>query len=164
MKRVLITILLLLSFSSFSKDEIRKIGLQKNNLFPEINLISVDGKEQISSKELEGKKTIYNFVTTWCSYCREERPILNNFYIKNKDEINVVSIFMGESSKQIEQYIKKYPVEFKSYHDKNGEIGNKFFIRGTPTSYIVDENGVIIARITGALNWGLITVGIIKSL
>ncbi|MGL5124113.1 MAG: TlpA family protein disulfide reductase [Fusobacteriaceae bacterium] len=161
MKKILTIILfLVLTLMIFSKEEIRKVGLQKNDLFPKITLVSTDGKEKITSKDLEGKKTIYSFVTTWCQYCTEERPILNEFYIKNKEKINVVSIFIGENAKTIEQYVKKYPVEFKHYHDKKEELANMFFIRGTPTSYVVDEKGVIIARVSGVVNWNLVNMDI----
>ncbi|MGL4687073.1 MAG: TlpA family protein disulfide reductase [Fusobacteriaceae bacterium] len=153
MKRILTVLLLVLSFASFSKEESRKVGLEKNDLFPEITLVSTDRKEKITSKDLEGKKTIYSFVTTWCTYCTQERPVLNEFYIKNKDKLNVVSIFIGESSKTIEKYVEKHPTAFKHYQDKDGELADSFYIRGTPTSYIVDEKGVIIGRISGAVNW-----------
>ncbi|MGL6064387.1 MAG: TlpA family protein disulfide reductase [Fusobacteriaceae bacterium] len=159
MKRILTLILiLLLSFTSFSKDEIRKVGLQKNDLFPEITLVSTDGKEKITSKDLQGKKTIYSFVTTWCTYCTKERPILNEFYIKNKDKLNVVSIFIAENSETIEKYVEKYPTEFKHYQDKDGALANSFYIRGTPTSYIVGENGVIKGRVSGMVNWNLLNI------
>ena len=157
MKKVII-MLMMLSVVGFSKDTTKKYGLQKNNLFPEITLISTDGKDKITSKELEGKKTIYSFVTTWCTYCTEERPLLSNFYKNNKKDLNVVSIFIGGSGKSIDEYVKKHPAEYKYYHDKDEKIANKFIVRGTPTTYVVDEEGVIMARISGAVNWDQVTI------
>lgn len=155
---------LLISTICFSKDVTRKYGLQKNDLFPKITLISTDGKEKISSKELEGKKTIYNFVTTWCKYCTQEKPSLNKFYKENKKDINVVSIFIGEKARTIDEYVKNNPIEFNYYHDKDEKISRKLLVRGTPTSYIVDENGVIIARIPGAVDWNQVTMEELKKL
>ena len=76
----------------------------------------------------------------------------------------MVSIFIGESENKVDEYVKRNPTEFKYYHDKKEKIANKFLVRATPTSYVVDENGVIMARVSGGINWDLITVETLKKL
>ena len=69
-----------------------------------------------------------------------------------------MSIFIGGSGKSIDEYVKKHPAAYKYYHDKDEKIANKFIVRGTPTTYVVDEEGVIMARISGAVNWDQVTI------
>ncbi|MGL4392681.1 MAG: TlpA family protein disulfide reductase [Fusobacteriaceae bacterium] len=150
-----------ISFSKNNISDMRRTGLEIGNKIPEFILVSVDGKEKISSKTFQGKLTLYNFGATWCKFCRVERPTLNEFYKKNKSRANVVSIINESSDKEIYKYFKEIPVDFKSYQDSDGKLFNKFLIQGTPTTYIVNSHGIIIQKIPGALNWSNVTVEMI---
>jgi hypothetical protein len=87
-----------------------------------------------------------------------EKPVLNKFYIANKDKVNVVSIMVDQTGEPVDEFYTENPMEFPHYFDKDQILSRRMLIRVVPTTYIVDENGIILERIQGALDWSKITM------
>lgn len=152
-KRYLSIILfVLMGITSFSEE---KVGLEVGNILKEFTVYSYPEGTPINSKEFRGKMTILNFSATWCPYCLEEKQNLEAF-LKNNPElaknINVV-VVMLDTQKDIKKYMDKHKFTFPMYEDRNEKVANAFFIRGVPMSFILDENGKIVYRQIGLLDF-----------
>jgi thiol-disulfide isomerase/thioredoxin len=154
MKKIIFILLLVVSSLSFGIKE----GLEKGNKLPTIILYDTKGKEVGTSEQYLGKITIYNFGASWCPPCKVEKPVLNKFYIANKDKVNVASIMVDFEGEAVDKFYKENPMEFPHYFDKDQILSRKMLIRVVPTTYIVDKDGIILERIQGALNWSEITM------
>ncbi len=154
MKRLMFILLISLSLIAFGAKE----GLEVGDKFPEMTLYNTQGEVVGSSKEHLGKITIYNFGASWCPPCKVEKPLLNKFYNANRDRVNVVSLMIDTDGRAVDKFYRDNPMDFPHYFDVGQRLANRFLIRVVPTTYIVDEDGINLARIHGATDWSQMTL------
>lgn len=108
----------------------------------------------ISLSDLKGKVIFLNFWASWCGPCTQEMPSIESLYQKTKDNnIEILTVNLGESKESIQEYIKKNSFNFSVIPDTNNEIAAIYGVRSIPTTYIIDTNGNIIAGKLGAHEW-----------
>jgi len=149
MKKIIYIFFLLISVLSFGAKE----GLERGDKFSVINLYNTKGELKETSEKYLGNITIYNFGASWCPPCKVEKPLLNEFYNANKDKVNVVSIMVDDNGKAVDEFFIENPMDFPHYFDEGQILSRKFLIRVVPTTYIIDEKGIILERIHGAIDW-----------
>jgi len=154
MKKIIFILLLLVSVLSFGAKE----GLEVGDKFSVINLYNTKGELEGTSEKYLGKITVYNFGASWCPPCKVEKPLLNKFYNENKEKINVVSIMIDDDGSAVDKFFIDNPMDFPHYFDKGQILSRKLLIRVVPTTYIIDEKGIILERIHGALDWSPLKV------
>ncbi len=99
--------------------------------------------ESYDSSALAGKVLVLNFWFMSCAPCVAEMPALNKLVedYKGKDVL-----FLGFSSDKAEQlkpaFFQQHPFAFKIIADTR-VIGRSFYFLGNPTTYVVDQQGVI---------------------
>ncbi|RXE99687.1 TlpA disulfide reductase family protein [Pseudoalteromonas sp. PS5] len=133
MNRVIFYLLLtLLSTTSTAKD------------YPVLNASTLTNNV-ITSK---GKITYLKFWATWCAYCIEEMPLLEQSYQQANDHYQVIAINIGfnQSEKGIKAYLDKHNYQFPTVFDESGKITQQFQVLGTPQHILIDENGKEIYR------------------
>lgn len=160
MKKIIYIVFMAISFAAFGAT----VGLEAGDLFPEITLYNTKGKEVGTSADHRGKVTIYNFGASWCPPCKIEKPMLNTFYNNNLGEVNVVSIMVDQNGRDVDKFYKDNPMDFPHYFDKGQILSRQFLIRAVPTTYIVDEEGVNLIRIPGAIDWSKLTLEEIRKI
>jgi thiol-disulfide isomerase/thioredoxin len=149
MKKLILIFLILVSVLSFGAKE----GLERGDKFPTLNLYNTKGELDGTSEKYLDKITIYNFGASWCPPCKVEKPLLNKFYNVNKEKVNVVSIMVDNDGESVDKFFIDNPMDFPHYFDKGQVLSRNFLIRVVPTTYIIDEDGIILERIHGALDW-----------
>lgn len=150
-KIVIFLIFLFVSLVSFSSMD---IPLKVGDKVPDFKYYTLEGKE-LNSKDLLGKKILLNFSSTWCPQCIKEKEKLNKEYssiIKNDSNLNFL-IFFGPYGRRIERrdtaevaknYMTSKNYIFPSYFDKNREVIEIFGVKSIPTSFLIDEKGIIV--------------------
>lgn len=122
---------------------------------PDFELNTLDGKT-IKLSDYRGKKVILNFWATWCPPCKAEMPHMQNFYEENKDkgvEILAVNLTnMDKGTEEVQKFVSDYGLTFTIPLDEEGVAGTTYQAFTIPTSYILDENGVIIKKIVGPMD------------
>ncbi len=110
-----------------------------------------EGKE-LALKDLLGKVTLIDFWAAWCKPCREENPNIVNVYNKYHDKgFNVIGISLDREGQRdrwlqaIEDDNLSWPqISHLQFWDE--PIAQLYGIRAIPAAFILDENGVIVAR------------------
>lgn len=110
--------------------------------------------EKISYSSLKGKTVFINFWATWCPPCKIEMPDLNKLYEKYKDDkdIVVLTINVGESKDQVEQFIKQNNFEFPVLLDSNSNVALDYKAMYLPTSVLIGKDGKVINYRSGAMS------------
>ena len=102
----------------------------------------------------KGKVVILNFWATWCPPCRAEMPSMETLYQRFKNEgLEILAVNLGENQATVRQFIQNNRYTFPVPLDSNNRIGAIYGVEAIPTSYILDRDGKIIARIVGSINW-----------
>lgn len=133
----------------------KKIGVREGNLAPDFTLDTLDGKTMRLSA-LRGKTVIVNLWATWCPPCRAEIPDMVAFYEearKNNVEILAVNLTETESSvPNVRRFAEGMKMQFPILLDKKSKVADIYEATVIPTSFIIDEDGVIRKVVTGPMN------------
>lgn len=121
------------------------------NKAPEFSAQTPDGKE-LSLSETLGEYTIIDFWASWCKPCRMENPNVVNVYNKyHKKGLNIISVSLdrpGQKDRWV-RAIEKDKMDW--YHVSNLQywqdpIPRSYGVRAIPATFLLDKNGVIIAK------------------
>jgi len=122
---------------------------------PDFELNTLDGKT-IKLSDYRGKKVILNFWATWCPPCKAEMPHMQNFYEEYNDqgvEILAVNLTnMDKGVEEVQKFVDDYGLTFTIPLDEEGDAGTTYQAFTIPTSYILDEKGVITKKIVGPMD------------
>jgi len=106
----------------------------------DFTLETLDGQKVSLSGMTSSKETILVFWATWCPYCREELPAIQEFYNQNKNKIEVLGISVGESKNQVQSYLNKAGITFPMAIDSDQTVARAFNVSGIPTIIVVDKS------------------------
>jgi thiol-disulfide isomerase/thioredoxin len=130
-----------------------KIGQKLKNFELENLTLKRENLADILKKK---KYTIIDFWGTWCKPCREQIPTLKEFFNKNKDQINVISIAYDKNLNDVIQYTTKNEMKWPQYfYDRNSEtsIIDDLRIKYYPTLLLVDNEMNILFKESGTSNF-----------
>ena len=104
--------------------------------------------------DFKGRIVILNFWATWCPPCRAEMPSMEKLYNRFKDQgLEILAVYIGEDESTVRRFINSSKYTFPVLLDTNNRISNAYGIEAIPTSYILDREGKIIARVVGSISW-----------
>lgn len=130
-------------------------SLREGAVAPDFELSTLDG-QKIKLSDYRGKKVILNFWATWCPPCKAEMPHMEKFYKENKDKnVEILAVNLTNMDKGIEEvkvFVKEYGLTFPIPLDEEGIAGTTYQAFTIPTSYILDEKGVITKKIVGPMD------------
>ena len=118
-------------------------------MLPSFSYTTLEGKP-FTTASLKGKITILNFWMISCPPCIAEIPGLNQVVQKyNRDDFNFIAIGMDDE-KDITAFLKNHPWSFDQLPLGVTIILDDFNIRwGFPTTFVLDQDGVIIDAFSG---------------
>ena len=110
---------------------------------PDFSLPGLDGKPAALA-DLRGTTVILNFWATWCEPCREELPLLDRIARTHAGVLTVLAVETGEPVDEVRAFIDALGLErIRILMDPSGGIGDLYLVRGLPTTFFIDETGVI---------------------
>ena len=115
-----------------------RVRFVKNpRVIPELTMTTLDGKT-ITSKDLAGKVTIFNFWATWCAPCRAEIPDLVKLQDQYKDHLVIIGVLSEDDpgphvSRFVADYKINYPIVVETTQLEDAFPG----IYALPTTFMV---------------------------
>ncbi len=122
---------------------------------PDFELMNPDG-DLISLSDFQGKIVIVNFWATWCPPCRAEMPIFQEFGEKYAEELVVLAINSGEEVEVVKSFSSQFSDAITFLVDLDTSIGERYKVRGLPTTYFVGPAGNLQAMHIGELTESLL--------
>ncbi len=84
------------------------------------------------------------FWATWCRYCRAEMPYLQQTYDEWTGRgLALLTIDVGESPSTVRSYLQSNNLSLPVLLDIRGSVRDKYGVRGYPTTFFIDEDGII---------------------
>ena len=120
-------------------------------LAPDFTLDTLDGTK-VTLSDLRGKIVVINLWATWCTPCRAEMPALENAYEQYEDSGVVIlglNVTNQDSEKDIPPFVKEFGLTFPILLDRDGSVSALYQLRGLPTTYFVNREGIIRTVVVG---------------
>ena len=98
--------------------------------------------------DLKSSYTVVVFGASWCPKCTEELPKIVNLYQKWKAQgVDVVFISLDEDKIAYKDFVKNFPfISTCDYKKWDSKIVKDYYVFGTPTMYLLDNNREILLR------------------
>ena len=150
----LVTLLFLfhLTFDLISND-IEKIQIIKEPYYIDTLELMNYNENYILLNNKPASYFIINFWASWCAPCIKEMKSLNSLQ-KKVSSLRVITISQDKSLDLAKKFFKKNKHEsLEKYFDKDKKVLSKFSVRGLPTTFIVDKNYKVFAKVEGIIEW-----------
>ncbi|MBU9714291.1 thiol-disulfide oxidoreductase ResA [Evansella tamaricis] len=123
--------------------------VDQGDIAPNFAVEDLDGN-YLELADLQGKGVYVNFWATWCSYCRDKMEYLTEYYTVYQEKgVEIVSVNFNERAGIVERHMERYNYNFPLYLDEQRLVSNAYGVVSLPTSFLIDENGVVIERAVG---------------
>ena len=119
---------------------------------PDFTLENVEGN-QVTLSQYVGKPVFINFWASWCPPCKEEMPIIQDFYEKYADRVEFIGVNLtfNDSKEEALEFMKQGGFQMPNLFDYDGEVAHLYRADSIPTSMFIDKDGIIQVRKKGAI-------------
>jgi peroxiredoxin/tetratricopeptide (TPR) repeat protein len=117
----------------------------KGKTAPDIALKTPEGKG-VSLAAQRGKVVVVDMWATWCPPCRESLPHLQKVSADGAlagRGLVVWGVNEGETTADVEEFMKKNGYTFTVVMDENGDAGKSYTVTGIPMTFIVGRDGTV---------------------
>jgi peroxiredoxin len=114
----------------------------KGKAAPDFELKGLSGQAYRLSEQ-SGKVVVINFWATWCGPCRLEMPSIQARYLRYPDELQVLAVNFDEPVEAVQAFVDELDLTFPVLLDPGAEVQDLYRVRGYPTTYIIDPEGMV---------------------
>jgi cytochrome c biogenesis protein CcmG/thiol:disulfide interchange protein DsbE len=117
---------------------------------PSFTLSSLDG-QSYSVDDARGKPLIINFWASWCGPCKLEAPELVQIYEQYGDELEIYAVNLTASDRitAVKKFVEQQGFTFPILLDESGDVSDLYEVIAIPSTFFVNENGIIVDKIIG---------------
>ncbi|MDR1903798.1 MAG: TlpA family protein disulfide reductase [Treponema sp.] len=127
--------------------------LKRSLPITDFTLPLLDGKN-VKLSSFKGKVVFLNFWATWCPPCRNEMPSMEVLYQRYRNKgLEFLAVDVMEGKEEVSSFMKDFSLSFPAALDSSGNVSGLYGIRGIPTTFIIDRQGMIIVASIGGREW-----------
>ena len=118
-------------------------GTRVGNLAPDFQLYNLEGKA-VSLSGLQGKPVMLNFWATWCGPCVHEMPDLQEVHEEwSSKGLELLAVNIRGNTSQVTQFLQSHKLSLPVLLDIKSDVARNYNIRGIPTTFFIDKDGII---------------------
>ena len=88
-----------------------------------------------------GRVVVLDFWALWCKPCREQMPITERLARGRSKDVVVVGVNEGDPMADVEAFVAKQRPGYDVVSDADGEVAERYQVRGLPTLVVIDRSG-----------------------
>lgn len=138
--------------SDFIGESVEGIGY----VAPDINAIAPPfTKQTLDNRSLDllslrGETVVLNFWATWCVPCAIEMPELQALH--KETGVRIIGVNLGEPQRDIIAWVERFDLTFDIVLDPSQDVSKAYRLRGQPSTYVINPDGIITHIFYGAVN------------
>lgn len=125
-----------------------------------------DEQKKFASTDMKGKVWLLNVWASWCGACKDEHPMLME--LSKQNVLPIIGMDYKDKREAGEATLNQAGNPYSiTIVDADGKVGFDFGVYGVPETYLIDKQGIIRHKLTGALtpeNWQNTLLPLIKEL
>lgn len=116
---------------------------------PNWTLPDVNGKP-VDFSQFKGHPVVIDFWASWCGPCKDEIPWWNQLQAKYKDKgLIIIGVSEDDSVNDVKNFLKTTPLDYTVVMDQQRLESTYGMPEGLPTTFFIDRNGKVSARVLG---------------
>lgn len=152
MNRILTTVLMLILSSGLLMVSCSSPAPQVGKPAPDFQLPNLE-EQPISLSDFRGKPVLLNFWATWCGPCVFEMPFIQGIFEESSDTgLVILAVNIGETPSTVRDFIQAGNFSFPVLLDTSQDVALEYNVRGIPTTFLIDKDGIIQAIKVGAFS------------
>ncbi len=128
-------------------------AMEVGHPMPQFELPALRG-ERFSLSAFQGHPLVINFFASWCESCWADVRHINAVYEEYRTRgLTVLGIGVLDNRDAHAWMVEKFSITYPTVYDATGEIvGNVLKLCSTPTTVLVDRDGIVMVRWEGRLD------------
>ena len=144
-------VLLISSLTSFVEKDKPTGGLNVGDMAPDFKIQTMSAEQsQTELSDLKGKYVLLSFWASYDAQSRMQNASLSNALRSTSQDVEMVSVSFDEYQSVFQETIRKdqivTPTCFAETKGENSGLFKKYRLNRGFTNYLLDDNGVIIAK------------------
>jgi cytochrome c biogenesis protein CcmG/thiol:disulfide interchange protein DsbE len=114
-----------------------------SRLAPDVTL-KTDSGDAVHLSDYRGQVVLVDFWASWCVPCKTSFPALDALYREyHARGVEVLAVNLDERRRDADLFLDEFPHTIAVLFDPKGTSAEAFGVRGMPSSFIIDAEGVI---------------------
>jgi peroxiredoxin len=119
---------------------------------PDATLVDLSGNH-VALSSLKGKVVVLNFWYAACEPCRLEMPALERYYQAHRAEGFIVAgVNITDDAPTTQRFVEAIGISYPIFRDPDQRTYTTYQVNKTPSSFIIDRDGVIRQVVVGPLD------------
>lgn len=117
-------------------------------------VVKDQGGNKVKLSDLRGNLVFLNFWWTDCEPCKQEMPdmeVMNHAFKDRKFKMVTVSI--DTDWKYVNSFYDQYRLTMPVYLDPGRDVYSAYHLTGTPETFLIDGNGILLKHTIGPDRW-----------
>lgn len=127
------------------KEEIAQVG----RVAPEIAAYDMSGQE-VKLADWQGVRLL-TFWSSSCGVCMAELKELENLAAAYPNKVALIAVNVDNEQVDLQTVIHKYRLNLPIVRDQLKITGERYRVIGTPTSFVIDPQGIIMTKFEGLI-------------
>jgi cytochrome c biogenesis protein CcmG/thiol:disulfide interchange protein DsbE len=120
---------------------------------PDFTLARLDGSGPLALSQLRGRVVVLNYWAAWCTTCRVEAAALAGASRTWRGRgVTFLGINVQDVDTDARQFEREFGLTYPSVTDPAGEVMRRYGVTGVPETFILDAQGRVMAKWTGAVD------------
>jgi peroxiredoxin len=123
---------------------------ERGDLPPAFSLSRLDGGEVSFPSQFGGQVVAVRFWADWCPFCESEMQAIEPVYRRHQDEgLVILAVNVRQDHATAKAFVDKLNISYDTLLDPEGDIARAYGVLGLPTTFMIDRDGRLHARIIG---------------
>jgi len=120
---------------------------------PSFELVDLAGTP-VALEDLRGKPVLVNFWATWCQPCIVEHPVLQRGAERWAGRAHFLGVIYHDEEDAIRRFVARRGGWGSTLVDPGSSVAIRYGVYGAPETFIIDTEGIVRRKVTGAMTAG----------
>ncbi|HEU5368100.1 MAG TPA: TlpA disulfide reductase family protein [Ktedonobacterales bacterium] len=107
----------------------------------------------VALSDFRGKRVLVNFWYVACAGCQQEMMALEQFYAEERSQdVVILGVNIVDDASTASQFLQQLGVTYPVVLDASQQTLDLYGVTSTPSSFLIDAQGIIRGSVSGPLN------------